>query len=397
MPSKYVEGVYPIFIERGKGCHVWDNQDTPYIDYPNALGAILLGYSYPAVNEAIKDQLNYGTIFTFPSILEGVLAEKLTQIIPCAEMVQFLKTGSDATSAAVKVARAYTGKDHVAFCGYHGWHDWFTVNTPKNKGIPSEYVKYTHKFVFNDIKSLEKIFEEVNAGVGAVILEPCIWEEPKDGFLSKVKKLCQKHGAVLIFDEVVTGFRFPGFSAQKFFKVTPDLSAFGKAMANGMPISFVCGKKEIMEVLKGDCFISTTFGGELLSIVAALATIKVLETEPVFDKFWYLGNYLKDGYNEIAKELGLDTKCIGYPNRTMHTFPTAEHKGLFWQECVKRQVIFGYAQFINYSHNQADIDYTLDVVREALKVLKKNWKDPKKALEGNPPAEVFRLLVEKDK
>lgn len=393
MPSKYVEGVYPIFIERGLGCHVWDNDGNGYIDYPNALGAILLGYNYPAVNDAIKEQLNYGSIFTLPSYLECILAEKIKELIPCAEKVRFLKTGSEADSAAIKIARAYTGREHIAYCGYHGWHDWFTVSTPKNKGIPNCYSSLVHKFIYNDPQGLKDIADKYN--LAAIILEPCIFEEPKDNFLEEVRRIADDNGAVLIFDEVVTGFRFKGFSAQKFFNVIPDLATFGKAMANGLPISVVCGKKEIMNELEGDCFVSSTFGGELLSIVAALSSIKTLEEEPVFEAIDYLGTFLRDGYNEIAKSLGLDTQCNGYPNRTMHLFPTSEHKGLFWQECINRGVLFGYAQFINYSHKQLDIDYTLEVVRDALKILKNKWKNPKRALKGGVPAEVFRLIAER--
>jgi glutamate-1-semialdehyde aminotransferase len=393
MPSKFIEGVYPIYLEMGKGCYVGDNEGNRFIDYAAGLGTNLLGYSFQDVNDAVKKQLDTGTIFILPSILETKLAQKIKQLIPCAEMTRFLKTGSEATSAAIKISRAYTDREHVAFCGYHGWHDWFTVNTPKNKGIPKCYADLTHKFLYNDIQSLVEISKKYP--LAAIIIEPCIFEEPKDNFLKKVKDIARKNGAVLIFDEVVTGFRTPKFSAQKFFGITPDLATFGKACANGVPISFVCGKSKIMKELEGDCFVSSTFGGDLIGISAALETIKIIENYNVLDHIWYFGEYLKDGYNEIAEHLDINTSCKGYPNRTMFDFPTSIHKSLFWQECIKRGVLFGYANFVSFSHNEREIIYTLEVIREALKIVKKHWDKPRKALEGKPATEVFRLIAEK--
>ncbi len=393
MPNKYVEGVYPVFLEQGNGCYVSDGEGNQFIDYPLGLGTVLLGHNNNEVTTAVIERIIRGIIFTLSSRLETELAKKLCEIIPCAEQVRFLKTGSEATSAAVKIARAYTGRNKIAYCGYHGWHDWFTVATPKNAGIPREYKQFIAGFKFNNIDSLEKILTDQHA---AVILEPCIFDEPKDNFLKKVIKLAHKFGAVVIFDEVVTGFRFPGYSAQKYFEVEPDLSTFGKAMGNGFPISLVCGKKKIMQVLEGDCFVSSTFGGDLTGITAALAVIKILENTRTLENIWFLGEYLRDGYNEIARELNIETSAKGYPNRTMHIFPTAEHKSLFWQECIQRGVFFGYAQFICGAHTQNEIDYTLEVIKDALKVCKENWKKPEKALKGKTAKEVFRLIVEKN-
>ena len=391
MPSKFIEGKYPIYLERAKGCYVADNEGHQFIDYPLGLGAILLGHNYPDVTAALIHQLIQGNIYTLPSYKETILAEKLKELIPSCEMARFLKTGSEATSAAIKIARSFTGKNHIAYCGYHGWHDWYSVGTPKNKGIPKDYGKLLHKFKFNDVSSFTRIL--CNYDVGAVILEPCIFQEPKDNFLRKVVSLAHKFEAVVIFDEIVTGLRFPGYSAQKFFKVKPDLTTLGKAMANGIPISCVCGKKEIMKELEGDCFVSSTYGGDLLGISGALATFRVLERGETIGHIWYLGEYLRDGYNEIAKSLDLDTRCVGYPNRTMHLFPTPNHKSLFWQECIGRGVLFGYAQFISYSHSLEVIDYTLEVIRDALKIVKENWKNPLRKLKGKPAEEVFRLVA----
>lgn len=395
MPNKFIQGVYPIYLEWGQGAYVGD-ATSRFIDYPLGLGAILLGHAYNPIVEAVANRLNKGTLFICPSILETQLAEKIKQLIPCAEMSRFLKTGSEATSAAVKIARAYTGREQVIICGYHGWHDWYTVSTPKNKGIPECYKDLTLKAEYNDIESFKKHFNLNYNTIAAVIMETCMIDEPKEGFLEAVKEMCHKNGALLIFDEVVTGFRFPGYSSQKFFKVTPDLATFGKDMANGIPISVVCGKKKYMKELEGDCFVSSTFGGDLLGIVGALETIKILENEPVLDDIWYYGQYLKDGYNEIAKALDLETECKGYPNRTVFMFPSGIHKSLFWQECIQKGVFFGWANFISYSHREREIFYTLNVIKDALKVCKDNWNKPKKALKGKPASEVFRLIAVKD-
>ena len=390
MPNKFVEGVYPIYLEWGAGAYVGDGGNR-FIDYPLGLGAILLGHAYPDVNNALHKRIEDGNLFICPSRLETQLAEKLKKLIPCAEMSRFLKTGSEADSAAIKIARSFTNREHIAICGYHGWHDWFTVSTPKNKGIPKCYANLVHKFEFNNLQSLKDITDKYN--LAAVIMEPCIFEEPQVKFLENVKTLVHKNGGLLIFDEVVTGFRTLGYSAQKYFKVTPDLATFGKDMANGIPISVVCGKKKYMKELEGDCFVSSTFGGDLLGIVGALETIKVLEDEHAIEDIWYHGQYLKDGYNEIAKSLDLETECKGYPNRTFFDFPSGVHKSLFWQECLQRGVFFGWANFISFSHREREILYTLEVVKEALKVCKANWKNPLKALKGKPAAEVFRTLV----
>jgi len=394
-PSKFVDGSFPIYLEGGKGCRVWDAEANTFIDYPCSLGANLLGYAYPEVNEAVKNRIDRGILFTLPSQLETRLAEKINELIPCSEQVRFLKTGSEATSAAIKLARAYSGRYGIAYCGYHGWHDWFTVDTPKNKGIPITQKCWISKFEYNNLYSLEKLLER--DGIGAVILEPYVYDEPKNNFLQKVIKLAHKHKAVVIFDEVVTGFRTQGYSAQKMFRATPDLCTIGKAMGNGFPISAVCGKKKIMQELEGDCFVSSTFGGDLVGISAALQTINVLETQDVIKYLYRAGHYLKNSYNVIAKDLHIDTRCIGYPNRTMFIFPSNAHKGLFWQECLGGGVLFGYAQFINYSHSMKDISYTICVVEDALKTVKRNWDNPQRALKGECPKEVWRLVTENKK
>jgi glutamate-1-semialdehyde-2,1-aminomutase len=398
-PTQFVQGVAPVFLEKGKGSHVWDVDGNEYIDYAMALGPIILGHNYPAITEAVKEILEKGTTFSLPHRLEGELAEILCEIIPCAEMVRFGKNGSDATSGAVRVARAYTGRDKIACCGYHGWQDWYIATTTRNKGIPEEVKKLTLIFEYNKIETLEKIFEENKDQIACVIMEPVGVVEPKDNFLQKVKELTHKNGAILIFDEVVTGFRFSLGGAQKYFNVIPDLACFGKAMANGYPISAIVGRREIMKLFE-EVFYSFTFGGEIVSIAAAIATIKELKEKKVIEYIWEQGRKLKDGYNIFVRELGLEkyTQCIGYPPRTVITFKDEDGnedlllKSLFQQECIKRGILFTGAHNICFSHTNKDIDYTLRVYRTVLEIIKDaiERNKVKELLEGEPVEPVFR-------
>jgi len=398
MPSKHVNGVYPKYIDRAEGAYVWSG-DKRYIDYPLGLGPIVLGHSNKEVNRAVIDQLGKGIVYSLPSPMETELAEKLCSLVPSYEMVRFVKTGSEATSAAVKIARAYTGRNKIVCCGYHGWHDWYTVTTDKNQGIPRNIANLTTKFQYNDIDSLQKQLGSVaNCKVAAVIMEPYILEEPKQGFLQDVRRLCDEHGALLIFDEIVTAFRTKKWTAQAYYKTIPDLTTIGKAMANGMPIGCVGGRRKVMEVLQGDCFVSSTFGGELASIAAALATIQYIETYYVIDQIWKMGERFQANFKVITDSLGLSSKVklIGLPPRTYFVFPTVEHKALFWQECLERGVLFGYAQFISYAHTMDVIDKTTQAMRNAMKLVKKYWDNPRDALRGEVPEETFRLQMVKN-
>jgi glutamate-1-semialdehyde 2,1-aminomutase/spore coat polysaccharide biosynthesis protein SpsF len=398
-PTQFIQGVAPVFLARGQGGHVWDVDGNEYIDYPMALGPIILGHNYPAVTEAVIHQMRDGTTFSLPHPLEVELAEMLTEVIPCAEMVRFGKNGSDAASGAVRVARAYTGRDIIACCGYHGWQDWYIGTTTRNKGVPKAVQELTIPFEYNNIESLERIFAEHPGQVAAIIMEPVGVIEPRDGFLQQVRELTQREGALLIFDEVVTGFRLALGGAQEYFGVTPDLACFGKAMANGYPIAAVVGRRDIMELFD-EVFFSFTFGGETLSLAAARATITEMREKNVIGHVWEQGQKLKDGYKVLAREFGVDryTECIGLPPRTVITFKDetgAESlvlKSLFQQECLKRGVLFSGGQNVCYSHSDADIDYTLRVYRAAMEILAEAIKrgDAPQRLEGEPVQPVFR-------
>src|SRR6266480_5069350 len=282
-PSQYVNGVAPKYLLRGKGSHVWDVDGNEYIDYGMALGPIILGYSYPAVNRAIAEQIEEGITFTLMHPLEVELAELLVGLIPCAEMVRFGKNGSDATAGAVRAARAFTGRDRVACCGYHGWQDWYIGSTTRNAGVPDCVRSLTHTFRYNDRSSLENLFREHPGEFAAVIMEPFNFEEPQAGFLSGVRDLAKENGAVLIFDEICSGFHFGLGGAQKLFGVTPDMACFGKAMANGFPISCVVGRKEIMRSFD-EIFFSFTFAGEVASMAAAMKVLDILESSDALQR-----------------------------------------------------------------------------------------------------------------
>src|SRR5579871_176271 len=248
--TQYPRGVSPYFITKGKGSRVWDVDGNEYVDFVNSLAAITLGYCDPTVDQAVADMLRDGNIFTLPHPIEIEVAEELVKLIPSAEMVRFGKNGSDATAGAIRVARAYTGRDRVAVCGYHGWQDWYIGATSRNKGIPQSVRALTHTFQFNDIASLHKLLTRHPGEFAAVILEPMNVQEPAPHFLSEVKELAHAHGALLIFDEVITGFRLHIGGAQALFGVTPDISTFGKGMANGYPVSATVGRADVMHEME---------------------------------------------------------------------------------------------------------------------------------------------------
>ncbi|MEM3064597.1 MAG: aminotransferase class III-fold pyridoxal phosphate-dependent enzyme [Candidatus Nitrosotenuis sp.] len=377
-PYSYVEGVYPSYLSHGKGSHVFDVDGNEYIDYVMALGPIILGYSYPSVNKAIINQLKKGISFSIPHYLEVELSEKLNQLIPGAEMVRFSKTGSDAATGALRAARAHTKRDNVAYCGTGGvWHDWFTIITSRNKGIPKILQSMIRKFNYNDIESLKIIFEKWKGEVASVYMEPLFFEYPKKNFLRDVKKLCQKYGAVLIFDEVITGFRVANGGAQELLGIKSDLAVFGKGIANGMPLGAVTGKQEIMQEFN-DVFFSTTYGGEALSLAASMAVINELQEKKVVKYCWELGRYMTSKFNKLADEVGINAKMEGLPVRSSIIFrdhsdkPSLLYKSLFYQETIKRGVLFGPgAVFFSYSHSKKDIDQTLDACETSMKTLKK--------------------------
>ena len=255
------------------------------------------------MNEAIREQLDGGTIFSATHPIEIEVAEMIVDTIPCAEKLRFLKTGSSATTAAVRIARAYTDREIIIKGGYHGWHDWCIANTKRNAGIPKTLSATVFEARYNNIESYEELFEKYPKKIAAVILEPVEFEEPKDNFLKKLKKLTNDNEALLIFDEIVSGFRTALGGAQDYYKVTPDMATFGKSIANGMPLSVVTGKAEIFDKVSDKIFISSTFGGEVLSLAAAKATMIELKEKPVIKSIWSIGDEIKKETNKIKIQL----------------------------------------------------------------------------------------------
>jgi len=396
-PGQYINGVAPKYLQKGKGSHVWDVDGNEYIDYQMAIGPISLGYVYEAVDSAIREQLNDGITFSQMHPLEVEVAELIRDVVPNADMVRYSKTGCDVTTAAVRLARAATGKNKVLCCGYHGWHDWYISVTDRDKGIPASVGELTFTFNYNDITSVENSLDD---DIACIILEPTVFEAPKDGFLQKLRELCTRKGIVLIFDEMWTGFRLSVGGAQQYFGVDADLICFSKAIANGMPLSVLCGKQELMQQCDKDIFFFTTFGGEALSLAAAKATINELRLHNVPEFLARQGKKLKDGYNAIAQSLAMPyTACNGMDARTIVTFSNATEnallmKSLVQQEMIKRGILWGGFHNLCYSHSDSDIDYTLQVYGEVLSLLK-NAVDENNvagALKGVPVESVFRKV-----
>jgi glutamate-1-semialdehyde 2,1-aminomutase len=359
-PGQYVKGIAPKYVKRGKGSHVWDVDGNEYIDYNMAIGPVSLGYCYPSVDQAIINQLQDGITFSMMHELEVELAELIHRIIPNAESIRISKTGADVTSAAIRVARAYTGRKKILCCGYHGWHDWYIGVTTRDKGIPEEIKALSATFDYNNIASVKESIDEDTA---CVILEPFVFEAPEHNFLAELKEVCEANGTLLIFDEMWTGFRIALGGAQEYFGVKPDLACYSKAFANGMPISLLTGKKEIMELFNEEVFFFTTFGGEALSIAAAIATIHEMEEKNVPAYLAEKGKLLKDGYNNIATNLGIQqfTKCIGYDCRSLITFDPAagnplEVKSYVQQELFKRGILWSGFHNMCFSHTDDDIN-----------------------------------------
>ena len=372
-PTQFVNGIAPKYIVRGKGSHVWDVDGNEYLDFNMGIGPISLGYAYPKIDEAIKAQLNDGITFSMMHPLEVEVAELIREIIPNAESVRYSKIGCDVTSAAIRIARAYTGKNKILCCGYHGWHDWYVSTIGINAGIPEVIMDLTFTFNYNDIESFKNSIDDDTA---VVILEPVVFMEPKNNFLHQIAEICKARGVILVFDEMWTGFRMALGGAQEYFGITPDLATYSKAVANGMPISMITGKKEIMDVLNEDVFFFGTFGGEALSLAAAKATIEELKDKNVPQYLDEKGSLLKNGYNELVQKHGLDySKAIGYNFRSLITFdPKAGDplilKSLVQQEMIKRGILWSGFHNMCYSHTDTDIQYTLKVYDEVLGILK---------------------------
>jgi glutamate-1-semialdehyde 2,1-aminomutase len=373
-------GAAPLFVTHGDGGRVFDVDGNEYVDFINALLPNVLGYRDPDVDLAIRRQLTRGISFSLPTELEAQLAERLVTYVPCAEMVRFGKNGTDATSAAVRLARAATRQDRVMVCGYHGWQDWYIGATSRNLGVPAAVSALSHVVPYGDLAAVEALFHRYPHEFAALILEPAGGAEPAPGYLQALKDLVHCHKALLIFDEVITGFRWSIGGAQAYYGVVPDLACFGKAMGNGMPISAVVGRADIMRMME-DVFFSGTFGGEALSLAAAIATIDKIEREGVTERLWQVGGELKRRASEKIAAAGLDAVIAlagtgpwailaykDHPNGSKEAIKT-----LFLREMIAAGVLINSSHNVCFAHTDTDVecvlaayDHALTVLREAL-------------------------------
>ena len=372
----FCRGIAPSYMEHGEGCYIYDVDGNKFIDFMCALGPITIGYNDPDVNEAVIDQVKKFASGSLQSGLEVELAEKLCDIIPCAEMVRFVKNGGDATTAAIRLARAYTGRDVVLMSGYHGMHDWSIGASSNNKGVPKAVCDLTKNFIYNDLSDLERLLVENE--VAAVILEPIQSNGPKDGYLNSVKELAHKHGAILVFDEVVSGFHYALGGAQELFGVQPDLVAFGKGMANGYPISAVAGRKDLLEQIEQGVFVSTTFGGDSISMAAALATIKKLEQPGFYDHITKIGNMLRNGIqecidkydlNDVLAVSGMPAHC-GVSFEGYGSLSYLDIQSVYSQTMIQNGILVFAICFLNSHHTESEVNAYLDATDKAFALIR---------------------------
>jgi glutamate-1-semialdehyde 2,1-aminomutase len=397
----------PKFIARGAGCHVWDVDGNEFIEYAMGLRAVTLGHAYPSVVEAARRQLGMGANFNRPSPLEVDCAERFLRLIRRADMVKFTKDGSAALDGGLKLARSWTGRDMVAICGDHPFFsssDWFIGSTGIPGGVPEWTRQHTVKFRYNDLASVEALFDQYPGRIACVVLEPARTEEPQDGFLSRLKDSCHRHGALLMLDEMITGFRWHLNGAQHVYGVTPDLTSFGKALGNGFAISALAGRRDLMEQggLRTDrervFLLSTTHGAETHALAAAIAVMDVYEAEPVVETLYARGARLRTGLQQVVSSLGLESNfvlsgrdcCLFYGTLDGDGKPSQACRTLFLQETIRRGILAP-SFVMSYSHSEADIDRTIDAVNGALGVYRRALDEGvDRYLVGPPVKPVYR-------
>ncbi|MGE4538336.1 MAG: glutamate-1-semialdehyde 2,1-aminomutase [Desulfovibrio sp.] len=398
----------PQILAKGKGAYVYDPEGRKYLDYGMALRAVTLGYANPEVNAAAWVEAENGNNLTRPSLVELEAAELFTNMVPCADMVKFAKNGSSVTTGAVKLARAYNQRRHVALCGDHpffSYDNWFIGTTVMDRGIPAEDCALSLTFKYNDAASLEALFAAHPGDISCVILEPMNLEAPRDGFLEKVRDLCDRHGAVLIFDEMITGFRWHLEGAQTYYGVRPDLATFGKAMANGFSVAALCGRRDIMDLggisapgAERVFLMSTTHGAEMCGLGAFVKSVEIYRRENVVEYLWDYGRRLKDGLTDVARECGLGECFKVYGAECSPNYMTLDANGetslplrtLFSQEMIRNGVLMPWIA-LSLAHGDRELDLTLEAARKALTVYAKALSDGvENFLEGRPIKPVFR-------
>lgn len=382
-PYNFVPGEYPIFFDNAKGGCVYDVDGNKFIDMLCAYGPIIIGHREEEIDNAVIRQIqDKGFCFSLTQPSQNILAEKMRELIPSCEKLVFVKTGSDATTTAIRISRGYTDRLKVARCGYHGWHDWCVE---VKGGVPSKLFEDVHEFEYNNLDQLETIMKEHGDQMAAIIITPMGHplakkvEYPKPGFLEGVRSLADKYGTVLVFDEIRSGFRMSLGGAQKVFGVTPDLSTFGKAMANGYSISAVVGRQDIMNVIEEKVFLSSTFFPNSLAQIAALKTIEILERDDVLEVVKQKGNRFAEKVNNIIAESGLPAEFTGAPYMPFITFPKDENqlykklRNEFYTQLIRRKVFLQpyHHGYIAYRHTDEDLDHVAEMIKESFDELKR--------------------------
>jgi glutamate-1-semialdehyde 2,1-aminomutase len=400
----------PGFIVRGKGCHVWDVDGNEFIEYGMGLRSVTLGHAFEPVIEAASRQMQLGANFSRPAKIEVDLAEAMLELITGADMVKFAKNGSDVTTAAVKLARAYTGRDLIVICGdqpFFSTDDWFIGTTEMNAGIPQATSDMTLKFRYNDIDSLSALFDQFPGRIACVLFEAEAITPPEPEFLREVKELCERKGSILVFDEMITGFRWHLGGAQKFHGVTPHLSTFGKAMGNGFAIAALMGKREIMRLggLDHDqprvFLLSTTHGAETHALAASLEVIRTYRERSVVECLWERGERLRAGIDQAIARHGIGDNFLLMGRPCNLIYQTKDNCGelsqafrsLFLQEMI-RGGIMAPSLVVSFSHSDEDIDHTIEIVDQALGVYACALEDGvENHLVGRPVKQVNRQFA----
>jgi glutamate-1-semialdehyde 2,1-aminomutase len=399
--DSFVEGIFPSYIHTAEGSHFTDIDGNEYLDYLCGLGPITLGYNYKPVNDAIIDQLKQGILFSLPHPVEVECSEKISQVIPNADMVKFEKSGSNAVTAAVRASRYITKKNKIAYCGSGGvWHDWQAAMVSRDGGVPEFNKELIFVFDYNDVEGLEQIFEDNKGEIAAIVLEPTVYDKPTDNFLQKVRKIANTNDAILILDEIVTGFRFDLGGCQKYFDLKGDFVCFGKGMGNGLPITAVTGKTEFMKVFD-ELWVSSTNNSETLSLAGTIAVINEMQEKNTISSCWNQGKKLMQNWNKIVSSHDIKAKLEGYPVRMkMKCLDSSGKesmilKTIIMQEMVKRGIFMSQGvSFISYSHSSADIEYTINALEEICEIISKtNENELDKLLEGKMPQSVWSMKI----
>ncbi len=387
-PEKFLPNLWPAYYSKAKGCEVWDLDGNHYYDFAQmGVGSCIIGYADEDINNAVNEAINNSSMCSLNAPEEVLLAEKLIELHPWAEMVRFSKTGGEACAIAIRIARASTGKDKIAFCGYHGWHDWYlAANLGKAsnldgqllpglepKGVPRTLLNTILPFSYNDIEGLKEIVNNNPNEIGVIIMEPQREVPPHPGFLENVRNIANEIGAVLIFDEVTSGFRMNTGGLHMIYNIFPDIAVFGKALGNGFPISAIIGKKEVMDAAQ-DTFISSTFWTERIGFVAALATLNKIEKYNVTAKLVEFGEMINEGWKQISLENNISIKINGIPPLTHIEFEypnSLEIQTLYAQEMLKKGYLIGASVYSTFAYNEEIINKFIEDSNEVFKIIRK--------------------------